>query len=73
MPTMPPQDDEFEDFDTWALKLPVQFQLDLPDNAQDIYEGLCAMTDPAQGYNAELDRELALLPIPGEDEYEESL
>ena len=65
---MPPQDDEFEGFDTWVLKLPVRFQLDMPEDARATYDALCAMTDPDQGYNAELDRELALLPIPEEDE-----
>ena len=50
------------------LKLPVRFQLDMPEDARATYDALCAMTDPDQGYNAGLDRELALLPIPEEDE-----
>ena len=53
-----------DDYDTWLLKQPVTFQLDMPDNAQEIYEGLLAMYDPAQGYDEALDMELARMEIP---------
>lgn len=61
--TIMPQEQE-DDYDTWLLKLPVEFQLDMPDNAAEIYDALIAMYDPAQGYDEALDKELASLPIP---------